>query len=200
MVLDELVTDAELDLQPLNRNTGNIKNDDLGFDEVVTDSDLYSQSSLNSDTTNIENRSHNQQSSVISPDVSSVFFQGVKSTQSRCFICQSATGRKVIPWPAIQQAWFQQLCYIPKSNRICEEHLTTSNKFNDEAFQMIQALKQDITVNCNDLGLWLLGISSLPKPTPYNFKDDGIEAEKYKMLVGITKENFDDLVQYLHGT
>lgn len=170
------------------------------FEDIITDTELDSQSSLNSDTENIENISYNQQSSVISPDAGSIFLQGVKSTQSRCFICQSATGRKNLPWPAIQQAWFQQLCYIPKSNRICQEHLTTSNKFNDEAFQMIEDLKQDVTVNCNDLGLWLLGISSLPKPTPYNFEEDGIEAEKYKMLVGITKESFDDLVQYLHGT
>lgn len=173
---------------------------ELVSEELVTTTDLDSLSPIDIDTENIENISRDQQHSMISQDVSSMQVQGVKNTQSRCFICHSTTGRKVIPWAAIQQAWFQQLCYVSKSNRICQEHLTTSNKFNIEALKVIEDSKQDITVNNIDFGFWLLGISDLPKSTPYNFEEEGIEAEQYKMLVGISKENFDDLVQHLHGT
>lgn len=55
-------------------------------------------------------------------------------------------------------------------------------------------------MNNDDLTKWLLKMSDLPKSTPYNFDEGGIEPEKYKMFLGTYKDNFDDLVQYLHGT
>lgn len=88
--------------------------------------------------------------------------QGIKATQSRGFYCQSMTGRKAVPWPAIQQAWFEKRCYIPKTNRTCEEHLTISHKLNDDALRMIDDLKQEIFVKLYDFGFWLNAISDLP--------------------------------------
>lgn len=144
--------------------------------------------------------SSNQESPMESPITSSIHLQGIKTTQSRCLVCHSLTGRKAVPWMAVQQAWFQALCYIPKSNRTCEEHLTPANKFNEESIQKIKALKQDVCVTTNELQTWLYGISDVPSSTLYNFEHVGVEPEKYKTFFGITKENFDDLVQYLHGT
>lgn len=125
--------------------------------------------------------------------------RGIKSTQSRCCVCHSSTGRKIIPWAAIQQAWFQRLCYIPKSNRTCVEHLTTANKFYEDVLQTIDDAKLEIQVPCDEFESWLLGITDLPSSTLYNFEEDGVEAEKYEMFFGLSKENFDDLIQYLHG-
>lgn len=102
---------------------------------------------------------------------------------------------KNIPWSAIQQAWFQRLVYVPKSNRICEEHLTASNKFNEDSLQKIDDEKKDMRVHTSEFEDWLLGISDLPTATQYNFEEDGVEPEKYKMFFGIDKANFDDLVQ-----
>lgn len=130
----------------------------------------------------------------------SVCIQGIKNTQSRCFVCQSTNGRKVIPWVAVQQAWFEKRCYIPKTNRICKEHLTNSNKFNGEAIQKIDDAKQNVFVNNDHLMKWLHKISDFPESTPYSFDEGGIDPEKYKMFLGISKDNFDNLVQYLHGT
>ncbi len=126
--------------------------------------------------------------------------KGSTTTQSRCFICHSKNGRKAVPWPAIQQAWFETRCYIPKTNRSCEEHLTVSNKFNDDALRMIADSKIDVNVNISDFKVWLNRVSDFPKSTPYNFEEDGIEAEKYKMFLGISKENFDDLLTYVKGS
>lgn len=123
--------------------------------------------------------------------------QGAKATQSRCFICQSKGGRKAIPWPAIQQAWFEMRCYVPKANRTCDEHLTESQTFDNEALQMIDALKQDISVDTEEFEVWLHSVSNLPKSTPYNFEEDGIQAEMYRMFLGIDKDSFDDMLQYL---
>lgn len=125
--------------------------------------------------------------------------QGVRATQSCCFICQSKNERKSIPWSAIRQAWFEKRCYIPKSNRSCEKHLCDSNSFTDDALELIEALKQNINVKIEDFNLWLNTISDLPKTTPYNFEEDGIESAKYKMLLGVDKDSFDDLVQHLIG-
>ncbi|KAJ6642689.1 hypothetical protein Bhyg_07642, partial [Pseudolycoriella hygida] len=123
--------------------------------------------------------------------------KGAKMTQSSCFICHSGTGRKTVPWPAIQQAWFETRCYIPNTNRSCEEHFTSSNKFTDDALRMIADAKADVSVKMPDFQLWLYGISDMPKSTPYSFEEDGIEAEKYKIFLGLSKEHFDDLLTYL---
>lgn len=138
--------------------------------------------------------------SVVSQGLSTLLLQGTKSTQSRCFICHSKNGRKGLPWAAVQQAWFEMRCFIPKTNRTCDEHLTDSNKFTDDALRMIGALMQNINVRIPDFQSWLNAVSDLPKSTPYNFEVNGIEAEKYKMLLGIDKESFDDLLQYLKGS
>lgn len=131
--------------------------------------------------------------------VNTLHLQGTKATQSRCFICQSKSGRKAVPWLAIQQVWFEMLCYVPKSNRTCGEHLTDWHTFNDEALEMIETLKQNISVETKEFEVWLHAVSDLPKSTPYNFEENGIEAEKYTMFLGIDKDSFDDLLQYLKG-
>lgn len=128
-----------------------------------------------------------------------VKIQGTVNTQSRCFICGSKTGRKAIPWSAIQQVWVDKKCCLSKSNRTCLEHLTACKKFSEEALQMIEATKQEIDVTSVEFTQWLREVSDIPKSTPYNFENDGIPAELYHMFFGITKENFDDLVQYLPG-
>lgn len=148
---------------------------------------------------NFEPRIEDLTSAVVSQGLNTLPLQGTKSTQSRCFICQSKNGRKGLPWAAIQQAWFKMRCYIPKTNRTCEEHLTDSNEFTDDVLQMIGALKQNINVRIPDFKSWLNTVSDLPKSTPYNFEENGIEAGKYKMFLGIDKESFDDLLQYLKG-
>lgn len=132
--------------------------------------------------------------------VNKIHLQGVRTTQARCFVCHSKNGRKAIPWSAIRQAWFDVRCYVPKTNRTCDEHLTRAHLFNDEAVEMIIALKQDIDVEIKEFEPWLHAVSDIPKSTPYSFEEDGIEPEKYKMFLGIDKENFDDLLQYLNGS
>lgn len=124
---------------------------------------------------------------------------GTTNTQSKCFICESPTGRSVVPWPAIQQVWFQKKIYIPKSNRSCKDHLNAHKKFNEEALQKIEATKQGIEVKRCDFELWLDEVSNLPNSSPYNFEDGHIDAKMYKTFCCISKEDFDDLVTYLHG-
>lgn len=64
---------------------------------------------------------------------------------------------------------------------------------------MITDLKQNGSVEIKEFQSWLNVVSDLPYSTPYNFDEDGIEPDKYKMFLGIDKESFDDLVQYLKG-
>lgn len=148
---------------------------------------------------NDSNVDHDEEMLDVSANAGILNIQGIRNTQARCFICQSKEGRKATPWTAIQQAWFQKLAYVPKSNRICDKHLTTSNKFDEESLQKIEESKQCVSVKNEEFEVWLHKISDLPQPTIYNFEEDGIEGEKYKMFFGISKQNFDDLVQYLHG-
>lgn len=135
----------------------------------------------------------------VSTDPSTIQMQGARSTQSCCFICQSKGGRKAIPWSAISQAWFEKRCYIPKGNRSCDEHLSNSATFTEDALELIEDMKQTVNIKMEEFKLWLNTISDLPKATPYSFEEDGIEPEKYRMLLGIDKNSFDDLVQYLIG-
>lgn len=124
---------------------------------------------------------------------------GTTNTQSKCFVCESPTGRNVLSWQAIRQVWFAKRIYIAKSNRTCQGHLKANKMFTDDALQKIEATKQGIRVKRDDFQLWLLEVSKLPDSTPYDFNDDGIDAELYKTFCGINKKDFDDLVTYLHG-
>lgn len=139
--------------------------------------------------------SNNSSSSV----VTFTHILGTVNTQSKCFVCDSPAGRNVTPWPAIQQVWFEKKCYIPKSNRTCKEHLTEWKTFNAEALEKIEATKQGLRVKCSDFELWLHEVSNLPKSTPYNFENGAMDPSKYKTFCGISKEDFDDLIEYLHG-
>lgn len=124
---------------------------------------------------------------------------GTTNTQSKCFVCASTAGRSVVPWPAVQQVWFQKRIYIPKSNRSCKHHLDSNKTFNDEALREIEATKQGIKVKISEFEVWLHEVSKLPNSKPYNFEDGGMDAGMYKTFCGISKEDFDDLVTYLHG-
>lgn len=132
-------------------------------------------------------------------ELSTIQMVGLKSTQSCCCICQSRTERKALPWTAIRQTWFEKRIYIPKSNRSCEKHLTDSSNFTEDALLTIETLKQSVNVKIEDFNVWLHSISDLPKNVPYNFEEDGVEPEKYRMFFGINKDSFDDLLQYLIG-
>lgn len=124
---------------------------------------------------------------------------GITNTQSQCFVCFSPVGRNAVPWPAIQQVWFKKKIFIPKSNRICKDHLDPSKRFNAETLQKIDATKKGITVEVSDFELWMREISKLPNSSPYNFDEGEIDEAMYKTFCGITKSDFDDLVTYLYG-
>lgn len=125
--------------------------------------------------------------------------QGVRSTESQCFVCKSKTGRSSVPWQAIQQVWLELKIYIPKSNRTCKEHIDESKRFKKEALQIIKATEPRIAVKNVNFVRWLNEISHQPQSRPCNLEHDGINADQYEMFFGIKKEFFDDLVQYLSG-
>jgi len=97
-----------------------------------------------------------QRSEVISVDssqsstssfVTFKYIQGTTCTQNKCFICNSTSERKCIPWTAVAQVWFRLSYYVPKTNRVCPHHLDLQKKlFTSEALQQIEATKQGIHV------------------------------------------------------
>lgn len=83
----------------------------------------------------VENKPENEceyESHISSSNKAVVKIHGTKNTQCRCFICGSKSGRKAIPWAAIQQVWLEKQCYVDKSNRTCSVHLTEFNKFSKD--------------------------------------------------------------------
>lgn len=165
----------------------------LDIGEISTNND----SEAMADDMEIDSESQNNAASSI---LNIPHIEGVASTQSRCFICHSVTGRSAIPWAAIRQVWFVKKFYVPKSNRTCLAHLTTANKFTDEALELVESSKESLVADSAEFGVWLREVSDLPSSnSPYNFEHDGIDSSMYPMFFGISKDNFDDLVQYLHG-
>lgn len=132
-------------------------------------------------------------------DLISLNVQGVKCTESHCFICKSKAGRSSIPWLAIQQVWVELKIYIPKSNRTCKEHIDETKKFKKEVLEMIVATEPQITVNNGQFVRWLHEVSQVPQSRPCNLEVDGIASDQYEMFFGIKKNAFDDLLQYLIG-
>lgn len=116
--------------------------------------------------------------------------QGVKSTESQCFVCKSKTGRSSVPWPAIQQVWLELIIDIPKSNRTCKEHIDESKRFKKEALQIIEATDPRIAVKNDHFVRWLHEISHLPQSRPCNLENDGIEPEQMLRCFLELKKNF----------
>lgn len=125
-----------------------------------------------------------------------VYVQACKMTEVKCFLCGSKIDRKRVPWSAIQQVWFKLNYYIPKSNRACNHHFV-NGIFTEEALKEIQAYKQGVRVEAKSFGLWLLEMADLPKNSPINLEIGGTEHSKYKMLFGITYEQFGKMITYV---
>lgn len=178
---------------------------EAGISEAIDDGSTMSSvvenipSPTAASTMNAINQEGSEALAESSPLVTFTQIMGTVITQSKCFICESPTGRNITPWPAIQQVWFAKKCYIPKSNRTCKEHLTEWKTFNTDALEKIEATKQGLRVKSSDFELWLNKISDLPKSAQYNFENGSMDPELYKTFCGISKDDFDDLAQYLHG-
>lgn len=129
-----------------------------------------------------------------------VFLEKVKSvgsSQQKCFICGSKTGRKRIPGEALAHVWSELHIFVPKSNRCCSSHLT-GNIFSNEALELIDASKEGIILNDEEITEWMKHIKISSNRKTFNFDDDVIDDEDFIQLTGFSKEQFHNLLPFLN--
>jgi hypothetical protein len=128
----------------------------------------------------------------------------VSSSQKSCFICHSTAGRKRIPKDALSQVWLEKEIMVPHNNRCCGSHLS-GKLFSKEAMEAIVAPKHGVRMSDEKLCSWILDLSGICRKLKseqrrYNFDDPtSVRQKDYKLLVGLTKSDFDALLPELSG-
>lgn len=122
----------------------------------------------------------------------------VKITESKCFICNKKN-RKKIPISARLDVWFKLKCFIPPNNRICGEHLE-NGIFTLECLNQIKPNRNYSLMNETTISNWITQISNLNslQKEPLSFDKGSIYTEEdYSMMLGVSKEHFEIMYQYI---
>lgn len=130
--------------------------------------------------------------------------KSVSSTQKCCFLCKNKDERKSIPKSALRQVWEEKNILLPQNNRCCSVHLI-NGKFSSEALDEIVSNKSGVLMNDEQIAAWILELSTKPtnkykKNVRFDFeKEDELSEDEYKTLLGIGKEQFKILFNYIKG-
>jgi hypothetical protein len=131
---------------------------------------------------------------IILPGISSV-----GKSERRCFVCKSAQGRRRIPNSALLDIWIQAKVLVPEDNRTCSEHLD-NGRFTSDAITLIQATRTDAELTGQQISSWLINItkklSQRHRPVDFNVGSP-LTDNDYKLLTGITRDQFRELVGVL---
>jgi len=122
-----------------------------------------------------------------------------KATESACFICGSRAERTRIPGEAILQVFMEKQVWVKSTNRVCRNHLN-GNIFSVDSMQLIQAHGVGFRMKPDDIGDLLLHLINDKKSSlRIDFNSNDLSEDEYKLLTGISKNNFEDLYGILSG-
>lgn len=116
----------------------------------------------------------------------------VSSTQCRCFICSNVK-RNRISESASKDLWISEEILVPSNSRACPKHFV-DGKFTAEAKEIIRTkAKQGVHMQPVDVGKWFKRLANESRGKIINVEDDKLTTEDFKLLFGISKENFEDM-------
>jgi hypothetical protein len=133
----------------------------------------------------------------ILPGISSV-----PRSESRCVVCKSRDGRSRIPTSALIDLWVKTKIFVPSNNRTCAAHLE-SGKFLAEAIGLIVATKKYAEVTGLQVSDWMTNLADQlgKRHRPVDFNSSaGLTDEDFRLLTGIGRESFGELVDVLKGS
>lgn len=92
---------------------------------------------------------------------------------------------------------------LPHENRTCFDHLN-GDKFSEEALERIKPTKDGVLMSDEKLTNWILEMTLLVKKQlkrkRVDFDDiENVPMEDYKLLTGLSKADFELLLEYLKG-
>jgi hypothetical protein len=95
--------------------------------------------------------------------------------------------------------WIKSRILVPENNRTCKHHLS-DGIFLPEAIKLITATKSSAEITGQQAAKWLISLTTrlAQKHRPIDFcLSSGMTNVDYKLLTGISKDPFDQLVQIL---
>ncbi|CAL8083599.1 unnamed protein product [Orchesella dallaii] len=116
----------------------------------------------------------------------------VPGTERKCFICPQ-NSRNKIPIGAIDQLVINNRIVVPFNNRCCSEHLKDGH-FTEESIQRIVAIsRKGAFLTPKELGDLFNRIADKADRHRIDFDSNVISDNEYKILTGISKDNFKTL-------
>ncbi len=127
--------------------------------------------------------------------------QSVPFSESACVICglSSSDGRKSVPGPAKKDLWIENGIYLPKGVRCCMKHIS-EEIFDDDAKKRLDEKKREcVKVSRAEIAEWIKWLTDLAKnkTRTVNFDDPKTEDEAYEELLGLKKDQFDEVFAYI---
>ncbi len=125
----------------------------------------------------------------------------VPFSESACVICglSSTEGRKSVPGPAKKDLWMDNGIYLPKGVRCCMKHIS-EEIFDDEAKKRLNEKKREgLKISRAEISEWIKWLTDLAKnkTRTVNFDDPKTDEEAYEELLGLKKNEFDEVFEYI---
>ena len=129
--------------------------------------------------------------------VITVQFPELSSSESRCCVCKSKTGRMKVPRSAALSLLFQHQIHMPDNNRTCASHVE-NGLFTDAAIASIRTTKDSFQISGQEVTELFREVAKQKQNgAPLNFENlDQHEDEDIQIHFGITKEDFRYLLPY----
>ena len=124
----------------------------------------------------------------------------VSSSQRHCCVCHKESGRQSIPKKAIVKTWLSIRVFVSFTNRTCKNHLQ-NQEFDAASLSVLQAKATLSSVNGSEFMELTEELSKfceeLSEKSRLTMEDTCLKEEEVKTLFSLTRDQFEDLHQYV---
>ncbi len=125
----------------------------------------------------------------------------VPFSESNCVICgrTSKDSRKSVPGTAKKDLWLNKNIYLPKGVRSCRSHIS-EDIFCDAAKDALEKKKREtVRLTKSEIAEWIkwLTDNKVTNTSVIDFDSDKTPEEAYMELLGLTKDHFGELFEYV---
>jgi len=95
--------------------------------------------------------------------------------------------------------WTTKKYFVYLGSRSCPHHLNEHGLLKAEAFNILNPTSSQTQVTAEQIKDFIMSIAFKPKSSNiFTFNEDGVAPQDYKLLTGLTKDNFDTLYTHCH--
>lgn len=131
----------------------------------------------------------------------------ISTLESRCWFCRKGAAkenreplsRSRIPRRLQELIWRRYRIFVPETTRICPKHIVNGKLDSASEVKLLRKARLGARLTTNQIS-WLIHFNSkVAASSPIDLDHKDLSSEEYKLLFGITKDQFLELTQYCKG-